>query len=113
MGTTHVTIRLSDAAWARYSANAEIQGVPLGTYLRSRLERQDEFLESELALRALPPAPATPEPASKGDPPLPPGALLEVILLLRVVAGPQASRMVHAELTRLGLEFWSGGAAPR
>ncbi len=107
MGSIQVTIRLSDEAWARYSAQAETRGVALSTYLRQRLERQDEFLDSELALRA---RPAAPDPS---PPPGPSGETVEMLLLLRVIAGPQNSRMIHAEVERQGFMVWSGDFSPR
>ncbi len=106
MGSNQVTIRLSDEAWARYSSLAEARGVALSTFLRQRLEHQDEFIESQLALRARP----APEPS---PPPGPSGETVEMLLLLRVIAGPQNSRMIHAEVERQGFEVWAGDFSPR
>ena len=101
MGSNQVTLRLSDEAWARYSAQAETRGVALSTFLRQRLERQDEFLDSELALRAQ--RAAIPEPAG---PTPPPGELIEILLMMRMLAGPQKSAVAQKEIERQGLPTW-------
>ncbi len=102
MGSNQVTIRLSDEAWAHYSGQAETRGIALSTFLRQRLEHQDEFLDSELALRARPTA--APEPP---HPPPPSGELVEILLMMRQLVGPQKAGIAHAEVERLGLESWS------
>jgi hypothetical protein len=103
MSSTHVGVRLSREAWTLYSAEAQRRGVALGTHLRDRLERQDGLI-AELAIRAA----AEHDAADRGQPNASPpsadsGTLLEVLLLLRSIAGPQKSAMAHKEVERLGL----------
>jgi hypothetical protein len=107
MSSTNTHLRLSRDAWTRYSADARARGVALGTYLRQRLEEQDRLI-AELAIRAASEQDATTpdRPATDGlstDS----GTLVEVLLLLRSIVGPQKSAMVHREVERLGLSSWS------
>jgi hypothetical protein len=107
MSSTKVNVRLSTDAWKRYSAEAQARRVALATYLRQRLEHEDRLI-AELAIRA-----ATEEDAATRHPPAAygsstdSGTLVEVLLLLRSIAGPQKSAMVHKEVERLGLSSWS------
>jgi hypothetical protein len=100
-------MRLSADAWSRYSTEAQARGVALGTYLRQRLEQQDRLI-AELAIRA-----ATEQDAATRDRPAADGSstdsgtLVEVLLLIRSIVGPQKSAMVHREIERLGLSSWS------
>lgn len=106
MSSTHVSVRLSSDSWTRYSAEAQTRGVALGTYLRQRLEEQDRLV-AELAIRA-----ATEQGASSREPPTPTtstsdsGTLVEVLLLLRSLAGPQKSAVAQKEVERRGLSSW-------
>ena len=107
MESATVGVRLRNDVWSRYSAEAQAHGVPLSSYLRQRLEREDQFEGELAALRraversAPPPASATPAPA-----PLPAGALVEVLLLLRSLVGPQKATVAQKEVERRGLETW-------
>jgi hypothetical protein len=106
MASVHVTVRLDHGTWKRYSAQAEARGVALGTYLRRRLELQDRALAAELDR----PARGGESPESAKESPMPPpvvaGTLVELLYLLRTIAGPQKSAMVTSEVTRRGLESW-------
>jgi hypothetical protein len=102
--STHVSIRLSHDAWTRYAAQAEAHDLALGTYLRRRLEQQDEFIENELALRSRLTKTTTEAAAQKCSVPL--GLLVEMLFLLRQLSNPQRSAMVNSEVRRLGLETW-------
>lgn len=106
MSSTHVSVRLGGDAWTRYSAEAQARGVPLGTYLRQRLEQQDRLV-AELAIRASTDQNAAARvhhgassPASES------GTLVEVLLLLRSLAGPQKSAVAQKEVERRGLASW-------
>jgi hypothetical protein len=107
MSSTHVSVRLSSDAWTRYSAEAQARGVALGTYLRQRLEEQDRLV-AELAIRAAAEQgastrePAAAASASASDS----GTLVEVLLLLRSLAGPQKSAVAQKEVERRGLSSW-------
>jgi len=107
MRSPTVGFRLSNEAWARYSAEAQAQGVSLGSHLRRRLEQQDQ-LESELAAlrRAVERSVAGPATANGGTPSLSPGALVEMLLLLRSLVGPQKAAVAQKEVERRGLETW-------
>ncbi len=107
MESTTVGVRLKKDVWARYSADAQAQGLSLGSYLRRRLEQQDH-LEAELAAlrRAVEHAATAPVPVAGGAPGLPSGALVEVLLLLRSLVGPQKATVAQKEVERRGLETW-------
>ena len=107
MESTSVSFRLENDVWARYSAAAQARGVTLATYLRRRLERQDQ-LESELAsLRhAVEHAASNGSAAGTGKASIAPGALVEMLLLLRSLAGPQKATVAQKEVERRGLETW-------
>ncbi len=106
MNSSIVSVRLTRDAWTRYSIEAQRRRVALGTHLRQRLEEQDRLI-AELALRALaeqsassPPPPTATSPASDS------GTLVEVLILLRTIAGPQKSAIAQKEVERLGLSSW-------
>jgi hypothetical protein len=103
---TIVCFRLTEDVWTRYAIEAQRRGVALGTHLRQRLEEQDRLI-AELVLRAVAEqsasslaSPSTTSPASDS------GTLVEVLILLRTVAGPQNSVMAQKEVERLGLSSW-------
>jgi hypothetical protein len=102
-----VPIRLSQPVWERYSAEASGLGMGLSTYLRERLEQQ-EALSGELAAlrRAVERSAATAAPAAGAGGPGSPGILLEVLLLLRMLVGPQKTGLAQKEVERRGLETW-------
>ena len=105
MPSTHVSFRLSDDAWARYTAQAEAHDLPLGTYLRRRLEQQDEFIENELALRSRLTKTAASEAAAQ-ECSVPIGLLVEMLFMLRQIVSPLNSKMAYSEVKRLGLDTW-------
>jgi len=109
LGSNQVTIRLSDEAWARYSAQAETRGLALSTFLRQRLERQDEYLDSQLSLCA---RPAAAQQAAPVAPTVPASVHLEMLLVLRQIASPQKVDIARGELRRLGLESFMLPDAP-
>jgi len=107
MATTQVTLRLAPEVWARLSAKAQEYCMPLATYLCRRLEEEDH-IDAELGvLREVVERSARPT-AGDGErgPSVPPGALVEVLLLLRALAGPQRAAMAQGEVGRRGLEVW-------
>ncbi len=96
-----VGIRLSREAWARHSAAAQALGLPLSVYLRERLDEKDSTAGALAAVqltleRRLASAESTV------------GILVELLLLLRGIVGPQRSAMVYKEVERQGLEPWKG-----
>ena len=107
MESTSVSFRLENDVWARYATAAQTEGLTLATYLRRRLEQQDR-LESELASlrRAVEHTTrgGSPTAGSKGS--IASGALVEILLLLRSLAGPQKAAVAQKEVERRGLETW-------
>jgi len=107
METATVGVRLRGDVWARYSAEAQALGVSMGTYLRRRLEEQDSVAASLDALRAaVERAALVAAPVAAALPPRLEGAIVELLLLLHSIAGPQKAAMVQAEVARRGLETW-------
>ena len=106
MGSTTVGFRLTSDVWTRYSAEAEAAGVPLATHLRRRLEQQDGVIAELASLRSVVERGPGGRTATSRELPLPPGGLLEVLLLLRVLAGPQKATIAQREVERRGLEVW-------
>jgi hypothetical protein len=106
MSSIHVTVRLSRDSWTRYSAEARARGSALGTHLRHRLEEQDRLI-AELAIRAASEQAATAaeqpkEPASTNES----GTMVEMLLILRSLAGPRTSAIAQAEVERRGMDAW-------
>jgi hypothetical protein len=102
-----IHLRLSLRAWDRYAGEAAVHRKPLSTYLRERLEREDELLAEIASIRRSVGILEAESPATSGR-----GAgssanhLLEILLLCRAMAQPQRTEMVQAELRRLGIEVW-------
>ena len=102
-------VRLSESRWERYSAEASAAGVPLSTYIRQRLEREDGIADQIAELRCVvehgaearrsetcEPAPAAVDRAVS----------LESLLLLRQLATPQKTSIAQGELERRGITPW-------
>ena len=106
MESTTVGFRLNSDVWARYSAEAEAQGLSLATHLRKRLEQQDEVLVELAALRHAMERSSTSPTAARAEPSVPPGAFLEMLLLMRTLVGPQKAVIAQKEVERRGLETW-------
>lgn len=115
MKSTMVGFRLNREVWTRYLAAAEAQGVSLATYLRGRLEQQDQLQEHqrqlERTLAALHRAVEQSASARAAGPAqsqtVAPAVMVEMLLLLRSLAGPQAATVVQKEVERRGLKSWS------
>ena len=106
-----VSIRLSEAAAARYQALADQawpNPIPLSTYLKLRLEEGDaiaEHLDSlRLDIRDL--AVDIGRENRRPDGGQANSVAIETLLLLRAVTNPQQVRMVQAELQRRGITPW-------
>jgi hypothetical protein len=106
MTSVAVGLRLPRQAWTRYSAAAQGLGIPLGTYLRQRLDEKDRLDEQLAALRTELERRMTSEPAAGGSPTFAAGLLVEVLLMLRMVVGPQNATVARKEVERRGLETW-------
>jgi len=99
MKQTHIIpIRLSHEKWSRYTKEATKCSLPLSTYLREKLEKEEDK-DSELAsIRRL----IERQAQRSSDE----GLLSEIILLLRMLAGPQKVLLAQKELERIGVEVW-------
>jgi len=103
MTTVAVGIRFEREVWTRHSAAAQARGLPLGAYLRQLLEEHEQVATALAELRASlergvgdkreNPAPSTSQ-----------AAVLEMLLILRQMAGPQRAGIARAEVERQGLE---------
>jgi hypothetical protein len=103
MASFHVSLRLSHEAWKRYSALAEVSDLPLGTFLRRRLELQDQVLAAE-DLRGRAAKAPEPEGGEKAmSPVVMTGTLVEILLLLRSIAGLQRCGVAQKEVERRDL----------
>lgn len=102
MTTVSVGIRFARDDWARYSAAAQARGLPLGAYLRELIDERDQRANALAEVRALLERRFGEKGASSGTQ----AAILEMLLLLRQLAGPQRADMARAEVERQGLEPW-------
>jgi hypothetical protein len=105
VATVPVGMRLARETWERHSAAAQLLGLPLGVYLRQRLEEQDRTATALAELRdslerGVVAARSSAEPAGTR------GLLVEMLLILRQLAGPQRAGIAHKEAERLGLQVW-------
>jgi hypothetical protein len=99
-----VGIRLSREAWARHSSAAQALGLPLSVYLRQRLDEKDSTAAALAALQLTLERRVAPPPGN--EPSISLGILVELLLILRQLAGPQRTGLAHKEVERLGLEVW-------
>lgn len=111
-----IQIRLNPSRQIIYEDEAAQQGKALATYLRERLEAQDDEQARSAALRTelangmaelrgiLERGGNSTLRDSTGDPSI----LLELLILMRAVAGPDKIKMAHAEIKRQGLKYWIG-----
>ena len=107
MGTATIGVRVGRDLWTRFNVEAQALGVSLGTYVRRRLEEQDRFAANLDVLRAaIERGAANAPPQASALPPLLEGAIVELLLLLRQIAGPQKSLIAQKEVERRGLPTW-------
>ncbi len=66
MKSNTVALRLRKDVWIRYSAEAQAQGVALGSYLRQRLEKEDQVDGELAALRRAVERSASSPPSGRG-----------------------------------------------
>ena len=109
-----IQLRLSPETQRACEEAAALQGKPFASYLRERLETS---VSRDAELSALRQDVAslrqcvdtlthrTASPASTE------AVLLEILLMLRAVGGPERTRTVRAELQRLGMDPWTDRAA--
>ncbi len=106
MNSTKVTVWLSGEAWTRYSVEARSRCVPLATHLRERLEQQDRLIAEAVVRTATECSAAAPAQSARAAPAGDQGILIEALLLLRSLAGPQKSAVAQKEVERRGLPSW-------
>lgn len=109
-----IPIRLSEAKWIEYSAEAEARGMGLSTYLRDRLEQDGQHRKELAVIRSIleelrnaasksrtDVVKETPSQKSSDT-----ALQIETLYLLRHLAGPEKCRFVHGELERIRIEIW-------
>ncbi|SCW89576.1 hypothetical protein SAMN05216370_0049 [Pseudomonas peli] len=104
-----IRVRLSIEKQAIYEAQAMAAEVPLGTYLRQRLEKEDAVLDELQMLRRAVERVADRAPGeTKGGDGLQGmgGVMLEMLLTLRQLAGAK-NDLAQKEIARLGYDVWS------
>jgi len=103
MATVAVGIRFEREVWARHSAAAQARGIPLGTYLRQLLDEHEQVAIALGELRASLERRVGDKEENSG-PPASQAAILEMLIILRQLAGPQRAGVAQAEVERQGLE---------
>lgn len=109
-----IKFRLTPEKHAQYEDEAARLGKPLGTYLRERLEADDavrdelaELRREVVGLHRAVEDLAGEGPRAGGGDEGTKAVMLEVLLLLRAVAGADKLKMAQGELKRLGLPIWT------
>ncbi len=107
-----IQLRLSIEKQLLYEKEAAAKNLPLSTWLRKRLEEEDEVLEQINALRRSVEFSKEGEGGvSENDQGILSKTLavnLEILILLRQISQPQKVQMAQQELKRLGFEVWTG-----
>jgi hypothetical protein len=101
VATVAVGIRFERDDWVRHSAAAQLRGLPLGAYLRQLIDEHERVTAALDGLRAS----VERGVGEKRERALN-AAVLEMLLILRHLAGPQQSRVAYKEVERQGLEPW-------
>lgn len=112
-----ISLRLSCDKHALYEAEARARKLPLGTYLKQRLEKGDETIRAitnmqgsiELMQKKEEERQIVRGSASADDRDINQyrSMMLEILLLLRCTIQPHKVNMVQAEIQRQGLEAWN------
>ncbi len=102
MATVAVGIRFERDVWARHSAAAQVRGLPLGAYLRQLIDEHERVTVALDELRA-----AVERGVGEKRERTLNAAVLEMLLILREIAGPQRSRAAHKEVERQGHDPWA------
>jgi len=104
-----IPVRLSHERRAAYEAEAAEREMPLGQFLRERLDAADRIQDELAAIRHALVAFMEREPSTiSAAPSADAGMLLEILLLTRQRAKPEELRMWQAEVARNGLKVWEG-----
>ncbi|ALM83104.1 hypothetical protein [Bordetella sp. N] len=103
-----ISFRLSAEASRRYEIAAAERGMNLSSYLRDRLEIDDQLAEHIGQLRlTLLDVGIGGQPADAALP-----ILIELLLLARRQTPPGERRAIHLELERQGIRPWTPGETP-
>lgn len=109
-----IKFRLTPEKHAQYEDEAARLGKPFGTYLRERLEAADETRDELAALRRdvaslhhmvedlADSGLRTSDTEQAANP-----VQIEILLLLRAIAGPERMKPVNGEMKRLGISVWT------
>lgn len=100
-----VHFRIAQAAYEAESAAAQAVGQSLAMRLRGVVERDAAMVAELQAIRA-DLAEIAAGLGQSSAPDAQAGMLAEVLMLLRVIAGPEKVRMVQADVVRVGLKVW-------
>ncbi len=100
--TSSVTIRISAEKRFLYEAEAAHQGQSLGVYLRKLLEKSESSAQELQNIHDL--LKNLTSSSSSHDQ----GILLELLLLIRCIVGPEKINLVRRELRRLNIPLWQG-----
>ena len=99
--TNMITIRLSTEDRLLYEAEATYRKQNLSAYLRERLEKRETPSHDHQNLQDL--LKNIPQSSSREQ-----GILLEILLLLRYMAGTEKLVIVRNDLKRLNIPMWQG-----
>lgn len=106
-----IQIRLNPEKKLLYEAEASRRNLPLGTYLRECLEKDNDLLEVISSLRraiSIVVESAQSQTINTTFSPIDPSLQIELLLLLRSFVNPAKLQVVHGELKRLGFTIWNG-----
>jgi hypothetical protein len=99
--TDMITIRISTEERLLYEAEAAYRKQSLSAYLRERLEKRETPSHDQQNLQDL--LKNIPQSSSREK-----GILLEILLLLRYMAGTEKLVIVRKDLERLNIPTWQG-----
>lgn len=104
--TAIARIRMTEETYAKWQDLASIHHKDLGPYLLERLEAGERVEDELRELRVLFSRLARPGNTGAQDSAQERGAMLEMLLILRQIGGPQKSKIAQAEVQRLGFSLW-------
>lgn len=104
--TATIGVRVGRDLWTRFNVEAQALGVSVGTYVRRRLEDEESLTARLDVIRAAVERGAKAPAPAAALPPLVEGAIVELLLLLRQMAGPQKALMAQKEVERRSLPAW-------
>lgn len=104
--TAIARIRMTEETYAKWQYIASVHYKDLGPYLLERLEASERVEEDLRDLRVLFSRLIQAGKSDTSEASKELGTLLEILLTLRQIAGPQKSNMAQAEVRRQGFSTW-------